>query len=441
MYDLIAKKKRGGHLSADEIGFIVAGYVSGEVPPEQMAAFLMAVSFRGMSDAETTALTLAILNSGDVMDLSAIPGVKVDKHSTGGVGDKASLIVLPVVAACGGIVAKMSGRSLGHTGGTIDKLEAIPGFRVELSEAEFLAAVKKNGLAVISQSRELCPADKKIYALRDLTATVDSIPLIAASVMSKKLAAGADAILLDVTCGSGAFMKTIEHAIRLATTMVRIGESAGRKTAALITNMDVPLGCAVGNALEVAEAVEVLSGKGADDLREVSVALAANMLAMSGKGTLGACVAMAKQALDDGTALRKLCDMVAAQGGDVGALRDTSRLPTAPHRFRVLAPEDAYMSKMDAEKIGLASMALGAGREHVGDVPDPAAGIMLLKKPGEFVKRGETVALLFTGDESRLPGAREELAAAIRVDSNPPAVQPAVLAFVDKNGVERFDEK
>ena len=284
MYDLIVKKKRGGEMSREELDYIVGEFTADRLPKEQMAAFLMAVWFRGMTDQETTDLTLAMLATGTQADLSAIPGVKVDKHSTGGVGDKTTLVVAPLVAACGGVVAKMSGRGLGHTGGTIDKLESIPGFRAALSEAEFFDVVKRCGLAVIGQSAALAPADKKIYALRDVTGSVDSIPLIASSIMSKKLAGGADCILLDVTVGSGAFMKRFPEALRLAETMVAIGEAAGRKTAALITDMDAPLGRAVGNALEVAEAVDVLRGGGPEDLREVSLAMAANMLYLTGRG-------------------------------------------------------------------------------------------------------------------------------------------------------------
>ncbi|MCD7736659.1 MAG: thymidine phosphorylase, partial [Lachnospiraceae bacterium] len=316
MYDIIMKKRNGGILSEEEIRHLVAGFTNGDIPDYQMSAFLMSVYFQGMTDRETAVLADAMANSGERLDLSGLPGVKVDKHSTGGVGDKTTLIVAPIAAACGCTVAKMSGRGLGHTGGTVDKLESIPGTRTSLSREEFLDVVRRTGIAVTGQSGNLAPADKKIYALRDVTATIDSIPLIAASIMSKKLAAGSDCIVLDVKTGSGAFMKTAEDSIRLAETMVAIGVHNGKKIAALITDMDIPLGYQIGNSLEVEEAVRTLSGNGPEDLTEVSLALAAEMLYLAGKGEIASCREQARAAIDSGAALGKLEAMIEAQGGD-----------------------------------------------------------------------------------------------------------------------------
>ncbi len=322
MYDLIMKKRNGGVLTDAEIEFMIDGYVKGDVPDYQMSAMLMAIWFKGMNAHETTELTKVMAKSGDMIDLSAIQGKKVDKHSTGGVGDKTTLIAAPIVAACGGKVAKMSGRGLGHTGGTVDKLEAIPGYRTALDRREFFDIVNKHGVSVIGQSGNLAPADKKLYALRDVTATVDSIPLIASSIMSKKLAAGSDCILLDVKTGSGAFMKTLDDSIKLAQTMVSIGEGAGRRTVALITDMDTPLGHAIGNSLEVTESMDVLKGHGPKDLTEVSLQLAENMLYLVGKGTIEECRAMAEKSIADGSSFECFASMVEAQGGDSSVLRD-----------------------------------------------------------------------------------------------------------------------
>lgn len=439
MYDLIVKKKRGEALSAEEIGFIVEGFTKGEIPVEQMSAWLMAVWFQGMDDEEISSLTMAMLHSGDTVDLSDIPGIKVDKHSTGGVGDKTTLIVGPIAAACGCVVAKMSGRGLGHTGGTLDKLESIPGFRTELSEKKFRDNVKKYGISVIGQSAELAPADKLMYALRDVTGSVDSIPLIASSIMSKKLAAGSDAILLDVTVGSGAFMKMKSEAAELARTMVNIGESVGRRTAALITNMDAPLGRAVGNSIEVKEAVEVLKGGGPEDLREVSLALAADMIYLSEKGGHKACRKMAESVLEDGSAYKKLLEMVEAQDGNVSYLEDTSRFPKASVEETLAAEKECYLGGMDAEKIGIASMQLGAGREKLGDTLDMAAGIYLHKKPGDFVKKGEPYITLYTNDASRLPAAKETLKLAVFWENEKPECLGAVLARVEKDKTEWYE--
>ncbi|MBQ1914490.1 MAG: thymidine phosphorylase, partial [Selenomonadaceae bacterium] len=345
MYDLIMKKRNGGVLTDLEIEEMITGYVKGDVADYQMSAMLMAIWFNGMTDHETTQLTLVMARSGDMIDLSAIEGKKVDKHSTGGVGDKTTLIVGPIVAACGSRVAKMSGRGLGHTGGTVDKLESIPGFRTVLDRKEFFDTVNKCGISLIGQSGNLAPADKKLYALRDVTATVDSIPLIASSIMSKKLAAGSDCILLDVKTGSGAFMKTLEDSIKLAQTMATIGEGAGRRTVALITDMDTPLGNAIGNSLEVMESMDVLKGKGSADLTEVSLQLAANMLCLVGKGTPEECRRMAEKSIENGSAFETFCAMVRAQGGDDSVLRDYGRFPRAPFQKDILAEQDGYIVK------------------------------------------------------------------------------------------------
>lgn len=439
--DIIARKRDGFAHSRAELEFLIQGYVQGRIGDEQMAAWLMAVYFQGMTEEETVWLTDLMEHSGDVLDFSGIDGIVVDKHSTGGVGDKTTLIVAPVVASRGGVVAKMSGRGLGHTGGTLDKLESIPGFRTELSESEFRATVKKYGLAVIGQSADLAPADKKIYALRDVTGCVDSIPLIASSIMSKKLAAGTDAILLDVTVGDGAFMKTLPEAKKLAQTMVDIGELVGRRTVALITSMEAPVGQAVGNALEVREAVEVLQGGGPEDLRIISLALASNMLYLCGRGTLDECRKMAAESLKDGSAYRKLLDMVAAQGGDISVLEDTSKLPSAPVKEDLMAEKDTYLSRMKAEKIGIASMQLGAGREKLGDTLDMAAGIYLHKKPGDFVKKGEPYLTLYTSDEGKLDAAKKTLKTAVLWDDKAPKRPGEVLARVEKGKIEVFEKE
>ena len=438
MYDLIARKKHGMALTDAEISYMIEGFVKGEIADYQMSAMLMAIWFRGMSDHETTVLSKVMAAYGDSIDLSPIDGVKVDKHSTGGVGDKTTLIVIPIVAACGGKVAKISGRGLGHTGGTVDKLESIPGYRTSLSSEEFLTTVKKCGACIIGQSESLAIADKKLYALRDVTATVDSIPLIASSIMSKKLAVGSDAILLDVKTGSGAFMKTLEDSILLAKTMVAIGERAGRRTAALVTNMDMPLGASIGNSLEVIESVDVLKGRGPDDIRTFSLELAANMLLLAGKGALPECRAMAAASLADGSAFRAFEGFVKAQGGDVSVLEDCSRFGEAPCSIEVTADRDGYITRMDAERIGIASVILGAGRETKESTIDLAAGMILHKKHGDAVKRGESLATLFTSREKTLPEAERIYREAIKIGDEKPAAEPLVLARVERGGVEMF---
>lgn len=408
MYDIIHKKRNGGELSGDEIRFFVEGYTDGSIPDYQAAAFCMAVYFMGMTAKETSELTLAMAESGDQIDLSGIDGFTVDKHSTGGVGDKTSLIVAPIVASCGGKVAKMSGRGLGHTGGTVDKLEAIPNFRTELTPDEFIKQVNNIGLCIVGQTGELAPADKKLYALRDVTATVESIPLIASSIMSKKLAAGSKGIVLDVKTGSGAFMKTFEESENLAKEMVSIGKSAGRSVTAVITNMDIPLGNSVGNSLEVIEAIKTLKGEGESDLTDVCLTLAAQMLCMVTGEDEKACYAMAKGAIGDGSALNKLCEMISAQGGNAGVVDDFSLFKQPKHTVEISSEREGYIEHTDAEKIGLASVILGAGREKKGDPIDSSAGIVLKKKTGDRVEKGDTLAIFYTDDESKIEEAKRE---------------------------------
>ena len=438
MYDIIMNKRNGGVLSDEEIAFFIDGYTNGYIPDYQASALLMAIWFNGMNEHETAVLTDCMARSGDMVDLSAIPGIKVDKHSTGGVGDKTTLVIAPIVAACGVPVAKMSGRGLGHTGGTIDKLESIPGFRVSVAQEQFFQIVRDAGLSVIGQTGNIAPADKKLYALRDVTATVDSLPLIASSIMSKKLAAGSNAIVLDVKTGSGAFMKTLDDSIGLAQAMVSIGERNGRRTIALITDMDLPLGHAIGNSLEVAESVATLKGHGPADLTEVCLQLAANMLYLADKGTLDECRRLAEDALSSGAALEKLRAMVIAQGGDVSVIDDTSKFPQAPVTYEVKSPSDGYITHMETEKCGIASVALGAGRESKEDDIDMSAGVVLVKKTGDKVTRGETIARLYTAKQSALPEAERLLLDAITFSDKQPAPEKLILARVSKDSVERF---
>ncbi len=436
MYDLIAKKRDGGAHTRAELEAIVNGYVAGEVPDYQMAAWMMAVYLRGMTNAETAELTDVMARSGEMADLSPIPGVKVDKHSTGGVGDKTTLVIAPIAAACGVPVAKMSGRGLGHTGGTIDKMESVPGTRTALDREAFFAQVKRIGLAVIGQSEGIAVADKRMYALRDVTATVSCIPLIASSIMSKKLASGSDAILLDVTTGTGAFMKTPEESIELAKLMVDIGARHGRRMAAMITDMDTPLGHSIGNSLEVIESMEVLKGRGPADLTEVCLQLAGRMLVLAGKGSPDACRAMARQAIADGSAFAKCREMFAAQGGDVRVLDDYSLFAKAQASFELPADADGYIVENDAERIGAASVLLGAGREKKGDPLDYAAGIVLHKKRGDYVRRGESLAT-FYGAPGRFAAAADAYRAGLRIGPAKPAETPLVYALVTEDGVER----
>lgn len=431
MPELIRKKRDGGELTAEEIAYIINGCVSEEVPDYQLSAFAMAVFFRGMTKAETVALTLAMRDSGNKADLSGISGVKVDKHSTGGVGDKTTLIVAPIVAACGVKVAKMSGRGLGHTGGTVDKLEAIPGFQTSISPQKMRETVESCGLSVTGQSGNMCPADKKLYALRDVTATVDSIPLIASSIMSKKLADGSDCILLDVKTGSGSFMKTLDDSRLLARTMVDIGRGAGVKTAALITNMDAPLGKAVGNSLEVIESVDILKGNTFGDLWTVCRELSCRMLMLAGIGDREKCAELVDEAVNSGEALRRFEMMVKSQGGDVSYIEDTSKFKKASFSREVFAPADGYITHMDSENIGMTAVLLGAGREKKEDNIDPAAGIVISAKTGDFVKRGELLATLFSNDKSRLDGAETRFLSAVSIGAQKPAAQPMILDYID----------
>lgn len=430
MYDIIHKKRNGGELSGDEICFFVEGYTNGSVPDYQAAAFCMAVYFQGMTEKETSELTLAMAESGDQIDLSGIDGFTVDKHSTGGVGDKTSLIVAPIVASCGGKVAKMSGRGLGHTGGTVDKLEAIPNFRTELTPDEFIKQVNNIGLCIVGQTGELAPADKKLYALRDVTATVESIPLIASSIMSKKLAAGSKGIVLDVKTGSGAFMKTFEESENLAKEMVSIGKSAGRSVTAVITNMDIPLGNSVGNSLEVIEAIKTLKGEGESDLTDVCLTLAAQMLCMVTGEDEKACYVMAKDAIDDGSALNKLCEMISAQGGNAGVVDDFSLFKQPKHTVEIFSEREDYIEHTDAEKIGLASVILGAGREKKGDPIDSSAGIVLKKKTGDRVEKGDTLAIFYTDDESKIEEAKREFFEAFTFDNKKPPAQKLIYRII-----------
>ena len=440
MYDLIAKKKHGETLTDEEIFFMIDGYVKGEIADYQMSAMLMAIWFKGMNSHEITELTKVMAKSGDMIDLSPIPGKKVDKHSTGGVGDKTTLIVAPIVAACGGKVAKMSGRGLGHTGGTVDKLESIPGYRTVLSREEFFNTVKKCGASLIGQSGNLAPADKKLYALRDVTATVDSIPLIASSIMSKKLAAGSDCILLDVKTGSGAFMKTLDDAIKLAQTMVTIGEGAGRRTVALITDMDTPLGYGIGNSLEVIESMDVLKNKGPKDLTEVSLRLAADMLYLVGKDSLDDCRKMAEKSIEDGSAFETFCTMVKEQGGDDSVLRDYDKFDKAPYTLEVKADREGFVTHMDAEKIGITSVILGAGRETKESDIDFAAGLVIHKKYGEKVSVGDSLVTLYTSQENKLSDAEKLYREAVEIGNSEPKKIPLVFARVEKDSVEIYKE-
>ena len=407
MVDLIEKKRDGGALTPEEIHFFIDGYTNGDIPDYQVSALLMAIFYEDMTDDEITELTLAMAHSGDIIDLSAIDGVKVDKHSTGGVGDTTTLILAPLVASVGVPVAKMSGRGLGHTGGTLDKLEAIPGFQIEISEDDFIKQVNDIKVAVIGQSGDLAPADKKLYALRDVTATVDSIPLIASSIMSKKIAAGADAIVLDVTIGEGAFMKNLADAKRLAHTMVRIGKLAHRQTMAIISDMSEPLGRAIGNGLEVYEAIQTLQGHGPADLLELVYVLGAQMVVVAKKAdTIEEARAMLKVQLENGHALARFKEMVAAQHGDVSYVDHPEKLLTAKYKIELKAKSSGYIQKMVANEIGVAAMLLGAGRPTKDAIIDPAVGLILNKKVGDPVKEGETLLTIYANNENTAESER-----------------------------------
>ena len=431
MYDIILKKRANLPLSDKEIRFVIDGYVKGEIPDYQVSALLMTIVFNGMNARELGTLTLAMAQSGNMVDLSNIDGITVDKHSTGGVGDKTTLIIAPLVAACGGKVAKMSGRGLGHTGGTIDKMESIPNLKVSLEQDAFIDQVNKIGLAVIGQSEGLAPADKKLYALRDVTGTVDSIPLIASSVMSKKLASGAQAILLDVKVGSGAFMKNIEDARELAKAMVDIGKENGRSVKAILTDMDRPLGHAIGNALEIREVIDTLKGHGPEDLTHECIIMAAHMLVLSHMCDYETALSRVQEALDSGAALERLRMMIDAQDGDSRVIDDESLLAIGKFTYDVTAPQDGYITHMNTEQCGIASVMLGAGRTVKDGPIDYGAGIVMHKTTGDAVSMGERIATLYASDESLFTNAAQTYLAAITIGNTAPKVVDTILDVVE----------
>ena len=430
MTDLIAKKRDGGELSAEEIQFMVDGYVRGDIADYQMSAMCMAILFRGMTDRETLDLTMAMMHSGEVVDLSGIDGIKADKHSTGGVGDKTSLILCPMVAACGLRIAKMSGRGLGHTGGTLDKLESFPGYNISIGEKRFIENVNRIGIALIGQTADIVPADKKLYALRDVTGTVPSIPLIVSSIMSKKLASGADVIVLDVKCGSGAFMKTEEQARELARGLTRIGRLAGKKCAAVITDMDQPLGCAVGNALEVKEAISVLRGETRGDLLELCLTLGSCILTEAGVAEdTDTARRMLQGTIDSGAALKKLAELVEAQDGEAHDVYDTARLPLAPVQLEVPSDTSGYLSHIECEKVGLISMHLGGGRATKESAIDLSVGLVLHKKVGDHVEKGESLGTIHAANMEKAQEAAELLRACCSF-SDAPVQRPAFIKAI-----------
>ena len=431
MYDVIRKKRDGLTLSDAEIKWFIDGYVKGEIPDYQMSALCMAIYFKGMTIEETTALTFAIRDSGDKLKFNNINGLRVDKHSTGGVGDKTSLVVTPIVATLGVKVAKMSGRGLGHTGGTVDKLEAIPGFRTDLPTEEFEQIVNRVGIAIVGQNATLAPADKLLYALRDVTATVDSLPLIVSSIMSKKLAADDDCVVLDVKTGSGSFMKTKEQSRELAEWMVAIGKAAGKRMRALITDMDRPLGYNIGNSLEVIEAIETLKGRGPQDLTELSVALASHMLVISDRGSYDECEKKVREVISNGEALMTFANMVEAQGGNKDWILNPEHFPAAPFSLEVKAPKSGYITGVNTEGYGVASLLLGAGRNTMADKIDFSAGIKLVKKTGDKVNTGDTLAILYTGDESRFDAAAKRFLDATFIGDNAPEYVPLIYDIVE----------
>lgn len=430
VYDLIYKKRQGEALEREEIKFLIDGYTDGAIPDYQMAAWAMAVFFQGMNNREIADLTMAMVESGEKIDLSPIKGFKVDKHSSGGVGDTTTLVLAPLVSAAGVPVAKLSGRGLGHTGGTIDKLESIPGFRTDLSLAEFIDNVNEIGVAVAGQTADLTPADKKLYSLRDVTATVDSIPLIASSIMSKKIAGGADGIVLDVKTGDGAFMEKAEDAERLARTMVEIGKHLERKTIAVITDMSQPLGYAIGNALEVREAIETLRGRGPADLTELSLLLGANMLILAGRvGDFQEGYDLLQELLENGKALEQLARLIRAQGGDAGVIEDDNKLPQARYTCPVLAEEEGYIAAIKTRELGLLSVEIGAGRARKDDIIDPAVGFVLEKKVGDRVLPGETLLTIHANKED-LEGIRERVRKAFLITEEKPEIPNLILTTI-----------
>jgi len=429
--DIIRRKRDGLELSSGEIQTFVAAAARGQWPDYQLSALLMAICCRGMTAEETATLTRCMADSGTRVDLSDLAGVKVDKHSTGGVGDKTSLILAPLAAACGVIVPMMSGRGLGHTGGTLDKLEAIPGYRVQLTLAEFRQVLEAVGMAMIGQTADLAPADRKLYALRDATATVESIPLITASILSKKLAEGISGLVIDVKCGSGAFMKTVEDARQLARSLIRVGTANGLTIEALITAMDSPLGEAVGNSVEVIEAIEVLKGRGPRDVSDLSIRLAAIMVRLAGlAGDNHQAEQKVRAALDSGAGLERFRRSIAAQGGDPRVIEDYSRLPLAPHRHAIFAPRPGTVSEVRAETIGIGATVLGAGRERAEDAVDPGVAIQVRVRPGQRVQYGETLLELHYHSEQRLQAALPLLESAVRIGDAPPPPQPLILEML-----------
>ena len=439
LYDLIMKKRNGEELTKEEIEFMIEGYTKEEIPDYQMSAFLMAVYFKGMTEDETVELTMAMANSGDIMDLSEIEGLKADKHSTGGVGDKTSLVLGPMVAALGVPVAKMSGRGLGHTGGTIDKLESFPGFSTDLTKEQFIQNVNSIKMAIIGQTGDLAPADKKLYALRDVTATVDNLSLIASSIMSKKLAAGADVIVLDVKTGKGAFMKKEADALALAREMVKIGTNAGKETVAIISDMDQPLGFAVGNALEVKEAIDTLNGNGAKDLLELVITLGAYMLVGTKRvENIEAAREKLLGTIEDKSALKKFQEFVEAQGGDARAIDNTELLPKASIVMEIKAEEDGFVEKIETEEIGMVCLLLGGGRETKESEIDLSVGLVLHKKIGDAVKKGEVLATMYGNDLKKMEIARERFLLTYSFSKTPVAKSAFIKWIITKGGVEKY---
>ena len=430
MYDIIKNKRDNKELTKEEIEFFVKGYTDCSIPDYQVSALAMAIFFNGMTEKETAILTLAMAESGDTVDLSLFGDKTVDKHSTGGVGDKTTLIVAPIVASLGCIIAKMSGRGLGHTGGTVDKLESIEGFNTSLTNDEFFEQVKNIGIAVVGQTGNLTPADKKLYALRDVTATVDSMPLIASSIMSKKLAAGSHTIVLDVKCGSGAFMKTPGEAKALAEEMVKIGKNNGRNMAAIITDMNTPLGNNIGNSLEVIEAIEILKGKGAEDLKYVAKALASEIVSLSKNIPVTEAENLVSDAIKSGKALEKFKEWISHQGGNVGWIENPDLFPKAEFKEEIKAENDCYISSMDAEEIGISSVILGAGREKKDDIIDMTAGIILNKKTGDKIKKGDIIATLYTNNKNSLKSSKEKFIKAVEFSGEKPICIPLIYEIV-----------
>ena len=430
MYDIIKNKRDNKELTKEEIEFFVKGYTDGSIPDYQVSALAMAIFFNGMTEKETAILTLAMAESGDTVDLSLFGDKTVDKHSTGGVGDKTTLIVAPIVASLGCIIAKISGRGLGHTGGTVDKLESIEGFNTSLTNDEFFEQVKNIGIAVVGQTGNLTPADKKLYALRDVTATVDSMPLIASSIMSKKLAAGSHTIVLDVKCGSGAFMNTPEEAKSLAEEMVKIGKNNGRNMAAIITDMNTPLGNNIGNSLEVIEAIEILKGKGAEDLKYVAKALASEIVSLSKNIPVTEAENLVSDAIKSGKALEKFKEWISHQGGNVDWIENPDLFPKAEFKVDIIAEKDCYISSMDAEEIGISSVILGAGREKKEDAIDFSAGIVLNKKTGDKIKKGDKIGTLYTNNKNSLKSSKEKFIKAVEFSDEKPICIPLIYEIV-----------